>query len=100
MWRSHVTMDLFGWQQLQVGDGATARQGEALTAPQRVRQAWPGTTRRVWALARQHRLLMMDREVTPGMAVDNRRAPLRWSPTHPAPLAAEHGGCVANFQRE
>jgi hypothetical protein len=30
---SHVITDLFGWQQPQVGDGATARQGEALTAP-------------------------------------------------------------------
>jgi hypothetical protein len=36
---SHISIDLFDWRQLPLGEGTNPREGDTLTALQRVRQA-------------------------------------------------------------
>jgi hypothetical protein len=70
--------DLFDWRPLLVGEGANACEGDTLKALQRVRQARPGTSLEVRAIALQRHLTEVGREVSTGIAVDDQgeRRPL------------------------
>ena len=71
MRESHTIIYLFDWRQLPVVEGANPRKGDTLKALQRVRQACPGTSLEVRAIALQRHLTKMGREVTTGIAVDD-----------------------------
>ena len=68
---SHIIIYPFDWRQFRVGESANAQEGEALATLRWVRQACPGTSLEVRAVALQRHLTEMGREVTTGIAVDD-----------------------------